>query len=118
MRYAAGPLAFLLACQAAPEQTQAQAQASSWGDTADTSCQIVLRHAGITDEGRSGPQTDCSSGTCWAIVTVTFDLAMSQSLAETQAFVLYQGEKSSAWQQSGPAEPAPVVKVSVRKVTR
>ena len=75
------------------------------GDAADSSCQVVLRHTYINFESSLGPQTDCSSGTCWVIITVTFDVAMSQSLAESEAFVLYQGEGSTAWQQSAQAQP-------------
>jgi hypothetical protein len=75
------------------------------GDAADTGCQVVLRSAAVNLEGRLGPQTDCSSGTCWAMIWVTFDLAMARSLAENEAFVLYQGEGSSTWQQSRQAEP-------------
>jgi hypothetical protein len=75
------------------------------GDSADTSCQVVLRHTYINFESSLGPQTDCSSGTCWVVITVTFDLAMTQSLDQSSAFVLYQGEGSSVWQQSTEAEP-------------
>ena len=75
------------------------------GDYADTICQVVLRHTYINFESSLGPQTNCSSGTCWVVVTVTFDLAMSQSLAQSEAFVLYQGEGSATWQQSAQAEP-------------
>jgi hypothetical protein len=66
---------------------------------------VVLRHTYINFESRMGPQTDCSSGTCWVVITVTFDVAMSQSLAGYEAFVLYQGEGSTTWQQSAQAEP-------------
>jgi hypothetical protein len=75
------------------------------GDAADTSCQVVLRHTDIDFESSLGPQTDCSSGTCWVVITVTFDVAMSQSLAQSPAYVLYQGEGSTTWQQSPAAEP-------------
>ncbi len=75
------------------------------GDAADTSCQVVLRHTYIDFESSLGPQTDCSSGTCWVVITVTFDVAMSQSLAQSEAFVLYQGEGSTTWQQSAQAQP-------------
>jgi hypothetical protein len=66
---------------------------------------VVLRHTYIDFERSLGPQTDCSSGTCWVVITVTFDVAMSQSLAQSEAFVLYQGTGSTAWQQSTQAEP-------------
>jgi hypothetical protein len=85
----------------APQETSSAAQ----GDSADTSCQVVLRHTYINFESSLGPQTDCSSGTCWVVITVTFDLAMSQSLDQSSAFVVYQGEGSSTWQQSTEAEP-------------
>jgi hypothetical protein len=75
------------------------------GDSADTSCQVVLRHTTIDFESSLGPQTDCSSGTCWVVITVTFDVAMSQSLAQSPAYVLYQGEGSTGWQQSPQAQP-------------
>jgi hypothetical protein len=99
----------LFACgsSSSPEGVASQGSAVSQGDSADTSCQVVLRHTLIDFESALGPQTDCSSGTCWVVVTVAFDLAMTQSLAETQAFVLYQGEGSTSWLQSAPAEPAP-----------
>ena len=112
------PLSSLLAltaCGTAPtsdgEVTSASAALSPavtpaiTGDSADTSCQVVLRHTYIDFESSLGPQTDCSSGTCWVVITVTFDVAMSQSLAQTPAYVLYQGEGSAAWQQSALAEP-------------
>ncbi len=111
MRYstalAALPVMTLLACRGAPsgEDIAAQASAASQGDSADTSCQVVLRHTDINFESSLGPQTDCSSGTCWVVITVTFDVAMSQSLAQSEAFVLYQGEGSPAWLQSPRAEP-------------
>ncbi len=89
-----------------PATTSAALSASSQGgDSADTSCQVVLRHTLINFESRLGPQTDCSSGTCWVMVWVTFDVAMSQSLAQSEAFVLWKGETSPGWQQSAPAEP-------------
>jgi hypothetical protein len=75
------------------------------GDSADTACQVVLRHTYIDFESSLGPQTDCSSGTCWVVITATIDLAMSQSLAQSEPFVLYQGEGSTAWQQSAQAQP-------------
>jgi hypothetical protein len=110
MRYVFGPVALLSialpACSGpAPDATAAQASAVSQGDSADTSCQVVLRHTDINFESSLGPQTDCSSGTCWVVVPVVFDLAMSQSLAQSEAFVLYQGEGSPTWQQSAQAEP-------------
>jgi len=101
------PLLVVSAC-GAPSPTDAsasQASAVSQGDSADTSCQVVLRHTYIDFESSLGPQTDCSSGTCWVVITVTFDVAMSQSLAQSEAFVLYQGTGSTAWQQSTQAEP-------------
>jgi hypothetical protein len=36
---------------------------------------------------------------------VTFDVAMAQSLAQSEAFILYQGEGSASWLQSSQAEP-------------
>lgn len=105
------PLASLLALVAAcsspatNEDTRTTSSAQSQGDGADTSCQVVLRHTYINFEGRLGPQTDCSSGTCWVIVTVTFDVAMSQSLAQSEAFVFYQGGAGPTWMQSPQAEP-------------
>jgi hypothetical protein len=113
MRHPLAPIALvvLAGCSSAPAAEDSARTSSASvtpaiaGDSADTACQIVLRHTNINFEGRMGPQTDCSSGTCWVIITVTFDVAMSQSLAGSQAFVLYQGEGSPAWQQSPPAEP-------------
>jgi hypothetical protein len=95
------------ACGSPPpaERTASQASSLSQGPSADTSCQVVLRHTYINFESSLGPQTDCSSGTCWTVITVTFDVAMSQSLAESQGFVLYRGEGSTSWQQSAQAEP-------------
>jgi len=112
MRYAAAlastPLLLLLAaCGQAPsgDRTASQSSPIAQGDSADTACQVVLRDTYINFESRMGPQTDCSSGTCWVIITVTFDVAMTQSLAGAEAYVLYQGEGSTAWQQSAQAEP-------------
>jgi hypothetical protein len=85
--------------------SSAQTAQTGQGDQADTSCQVVLRHTYIDFEGRFGPQTDCSSGTCWVVITVTFDVAMSQSLAQSEAFVFYQGEASTTWTQSAQAQP-------------
>ncbi len=100
-------LPLLLACTngSATDVTASQGAALSQGDQADTSCQVVLRHTYIDFESSLGPQTDCASGTCWVVITVTFDVAMSQSLDQAEAFVLYQGEGSSSWQQSAQAEP-------------
>jgi len=81
-----------------PTASQASA-ATSQGDQADTACQVVLRHTSIDFESSLGPQTDCSSGTCWVVIPVVFDVAMPQSLAQAEAWVLYQGQGSSAWQQ-------------------
>jgi Family of unknown function (DUF6209) len=109
------PIALLPACSAAPADDAATRSTSAArlpavspavaGDSADTACQVVLRHTDIDFESSLGPQTDCSSGTCWVVITVTFDVAMSQSLAQSEAFVLYQGEGSATWQQSPQAEP-------------
>jgi hypothetical protein len=97
------------ACSSAPAgdgASQSSASAySAQGDQADTSCNVALRHTYINFESRLGPQTDCSSGTCWVVITVTFDVAMAPSFAQAQGFVLYQGEGSSTWQQSPQAEP-------------
>ena len=111
MRYAflAAVLAPLALCGCgvapAPDSTGSQASAVAQGDSADTSCQVVLRHTDIDFESSLGPQTDCSSGTCWVVITVTFDVAMAQSLAQSEAFILYQGEGSASWLQSSQAEP-------------
>ncbi len=112
MRYATLALAAALVCPlaacgapASPETVGSLSSAVSGGDSADGACQVVLRHTYIDFESSLGPQTDCSSGTCWAVITVTFDVAMAQSLAQSEAFVLYQGEGSTAWQQSPQAEP-------------
>jgi hypothetical protein len=109
------PIALLPACSAAPADDAATRSTSAArlpavspavaGDSADTACQVVLRHTDIDFESSLGPQTDCSSGTCWVVITVTFDVAMSQSLAQSDAYVFYQGEGSTAWQQSPAAEP-------------
>jgi hypothetical protein len=101
------PALALSACEAAPpgDPTASLASALAQGDQADTACQVVLRHTDINFESSLGPQTDCSSGTCWVVITVTFDVAMSQSLAQSEAYVLYQGEGSATWQQSPQAEP-------------
>ncbi len=101
------PLLVVVACGqgADPDHTATQSSPIAQGDSADTGCQVVLRHTYIDFQGRMGPQTDCSSGTCWVVIAVTIDVAMSQSLAQSEAYVLYQGEGSTAWQQSGQAEP-------------
>jgi hypothetical protein len=113
--FATIPLVVLAACGTAPTREGATRSTSealapavlpaASGDSADDSCQVVLRHTYIDFESSLGPQTDCSSGTCWVVITVTFDVAMSQSLAQSEAFVLYQGEGSTTWQQSSQAEP-------------
>src|ERR1700733_6737728 len=103
------PLAslLLLAACASPaktEHTGTTSSAQTQGDVADTSCQVVLRHTYINFESSLGPQTDCSSGTCWVIITVTFDVAMSQSLDQADAYVLYSGgaqtDAGATWRQS------------------
>ncbi len=106
---ALGTLATLAACAgpSSTDPTGSQASAAttaSQGDQADTACQVVLRHTDINFESSLGPQTDCSSGTCWVVIPVVFDVAMPQSLAQAEAFVLYQGQGSTAWQQV-PAQP-------------
>lgn len=107
------PLAVVLlaGCSSAPSP-EGSARTSSAdvtpaipGDASDTDCQIVLRHTYIDFQSSLGPQTDCSSGTCWVVITVTFDIPMSQSLAGSQAFLLYQGEGSTTWQTAA-AQPA------------
>lgn len=101
-------LLVLSACgQAGPASDPVASQSSpvAQGDSADTGCQVVLRHTYIDLESRMGPQTDCSSGTCWVVITVTIDVAMSQSLAQSEVFILYEGEGSATWQQSAQAEP-------------
>jgi hypothetical protein len=116
MRHAALPLVASLlavtACSTAPAPGESARSSSSpltQGDQSDTSCQVVLRHTYINFESRLGPQTDCSSGTCWVIITVTFDVAMSQSLDQAAAYVLYQGggqtDAGAAWRQSPQAVP-------------
>jgi hypothetical protein len=107
----------LVACEAgsSPDETGSQSSAVSQGDVADTGCQVVLRHTYIDFESSLGPQTDCSSGTCWVVVTVTFDVAMAQSLAQSEAFVLYQGEAGPGWQQSAQAEPTSGAPVGFRR---
>ncbi len=104
---AASLLVLVAACStpASTEDTRATSSAESQGDQSDTSCQIVLRHTYIDFQGRFGPETDCSSGTCWVVIHVYFDLAMSRSLAESGAFVFYKGGTSASWTQSPEAEP-------------
>ena len=114
MRYFVSALALSLAATACgspandpapPSVSTASLSAAQTGDSSDTSCQVVLRHTAMNFQGRLGPQTDCSSGTCWVMVWVTFDLAMNESLAESGAYVLSRAEGSASWQQSAPAEP-------------
>jgi hypothetical protein len=94
----------LAACSAKSNDVGSSASAdTAQGDFADTNCQVVLRNTAMSFDS-SGAATDCSSGTCWVIVTVTFDVAMQQSLAQSEAFVLYQGS-SGTWRQSNQAEP-------------
>ena len=90
---------------APPSTSTASLSSAPTGDTADTSCQVVLRHTAMNFQGRLGPQTDCSSGTCWVMVWITFDLAMNESLAEAGAYVLYRAEGAASWQQSAQAQP-------------
>jgi len=113
MRYATPALfsalpVLLASCSGPPGPGETSARSSSaiaQGDSADGACQVVLRHTYIDFESSLGPQTDCSSGTCWVVVTATIDLAMSQSLAGSVPYVLYEGEGGTTWQQSAPAEP-------------
>src|ERR1700734_1623845 len=83
-------LVSLAACSSAPSTVDPESRSSTAalsaatpstaslpGDAADTSCQIVLRHTYIDFESSLGPETNCSSGTCWAVITVTFDVAMN-----------------------------------------
>jgi hypothetical protein len=104
-------LLFVAACSSAPRSEPAGTSSAplTQGDQSDTSCQVVLRRTNINFESALGPQTDCSSGTCWVVITVTFDVAMSQSLDQAQAYVLYQGggqtDAGATWQQSAPAQP-------------
>jgi hypothetical protein len=110
------PLLGLAACGSSPS-TDDSARSSSaalsnhaptpaaTGDSADTSCQVVLRDTFMSFEGRLGPETDCSSGTCWVIVWATIDVAMTESLDGAQVYVFYQGGNSTTWQQSAAAEP-------------
>ncbi|HEY2509853.1 MAG TPA: hypothetical protein VGI39_03325, partial [Polyangiaceae bacterium] len=114
MRYSASAVALSLAASAcgspandpAPSSVSIASQSAALtGDSGDTSCQVVLRHTAMNFQGRLGPQTDCSSGTCWVMVWVTFDLAMNESLAEAGAYVRYRAEGAAAWQQSAEAQP-------------
>jgi hypothetical protein len=102
---AAFPLA-VLGCGSSSEAVESSAgQALSQGDASDTSCQVVLRDTDINFESSLGPQTDCSSGTCWVVIPVVFDVAMSESLDGAEGYVLFQGAAGGAWQQSAQAEP-------------
>lgn len=110
-RFALAAFVSLAACGSGPgdasrdSSSAAALSAAIAGDSADTSCQIVLRTANVNLGSRLGPQTDCSSGTCWVMVWVTFDVAMSQSLKGSEAYVLYEGEGSTTWQRSREALP-------------
>jgi len=110
MRYlaalAAPALATVFACSSpAGDRATSESSPLTQGDAADYGCRVVLRHTYINFESRLGPETDCSSGTCWVKIWVTFDVAMSDSLASAEAFVFYQGEGASGWQQSQQAQP-------------
>ncbi len=80
------------------------AWAGEQGDHADTGCAVTLRQAYSTLEGRMGPQTDCSTGTCWAVVNVSFDVATSLVQADATPGVLWQSALDGQW-RSTDAQP-------------
>ena len=69
---------------------------NSSGDSADTSCGVVLRTAYVNLEGRMGPETVCSAGTCWAVVNGTFDVANG---SDVTPLVLFQSASDGQWRQ-------------------
>ncbi len=70
------------------------------GDSADTFCDVVLRTAYVNLEGRAGPQSNCSTGICWAIVNGTFDISAGAQAAAVEPGVLYQSAHDNQWRQA------------------
>ncbi|HUB06425.1 MAG TPA: DUF6209 family protein [Myxococcales bacterium] len=110
---AASYLALATACgpsvhAGAPPSSQTTASLIGNGsqqDTADRGCNVVLRQAQAERAGDGGFVTDCSSGTCWAIVDGTVDVSAEAVLEELPVRIWYQGS-SGAWQYA-PTTPAP-----------
>jgi hypothetical protein len=91
-----GLLLVLVGCAASPSAETGAALANSTGDSADTSCGIVLRTAYVNLQGRMGPETDCSTGTCWAVVNGTFDVAAT----DPTAAVLFRSARDGQWREA------------------
>jgi hypothetical protein len=60
-----------------------------------------LRSAHVNLEGRLGPQTDCSTGTCWVIIEGDVDVAMTVMPTSDAPFVQYQSAIDGTWRQAG-----------------
>lgn len=84
--------ALVLGCSSTPRQAasddsdglgaSASQALTTWnGNVADHQCNVVMRQAYETYLGRSGPEADCSSGTCWVVVRGTVDVASSNVAA-------------------------------------
>jgi hypothetical protein len=69
------------------------------GDFADTTCSVVLRQSWVNLESSMGPQTDCSSGTCWVVVNGNFDVAMALVQDDVVPGVLYQSAIDGTWRE-------------------
>ncbi len=70
------------------------------GDLSDTTCSVVLRQASVNLEGRMGPQTDCSSGTCWVVINGSFDVSMPLVQAAVAPGVLYRSAIDGLWREA------------------
>lgn len=81
------------------EQSGVALSGSDWrGNVADHECNVVMREAFENYVGRTGPETDCSTGTCWVIVHGTFDVASSAIASLTGApSVAWQGGDHDTW---------------------
>ncbi|MHB8417500.1 MAG: DUF6209 family protein [Myxococcales bacterium] len=116
-------LAAAVACGPAVRReapTSGQSSASLIGngsqqDSADSSCNVVLRDVHHGTVGATGLATDCSSGTCWAILDGTVDVSAEAAAENLPVRVWYQGS-SGSW-QAADATPAPGAGEGFRRYT-
>jgi hypothetical protein len=99
---AAVAAALAAGCSSAPQPSAARSESAvtaspDYGSSADRSCQVILRQAFETYEGRTGPVTDCSSGTCWVVVQGAVDISEAAMLAEDAPSISWQGTASTTW---------------------
>ncbi|MBA2665033.1 MAG: hypothetical protein H0U74_22290 [Bradymonadaceae bacterium] len=94
----------LVACGEAPDEPVSGSQpvsapllgSADSTDGADRNCRVVLRSAAQVP-GQTGYETDCSSGKCWFVWTVSADVANEFAHTGAQPALMYRNPSVDSW---------------------